>query len=192
MTGATARAGRRGPRGAGTVRGWSTPLRSRIGSWLVTALGAALLATAGAGILAASGWDVRLGPVISLAIAGALAFGLVLEVLGPAQLPTGRRHADPWRLRHAVPYAPPGRDTRVLRDSQAITRELTGRELVPVLHQRLAELAQDRLHTAYRVNLGEPRARELLGERTHDLLTASPQRLGLDDLSNVIERIEAL
>lgn len=161
-------------------------------SWVFTAVGAALLVIAGAGTLAASGWDVRLGPVIALATAGAVAVGLLLEVLGPSHLPTGRRPADPWRVRHAVPYSPPGRDTRVVRDAQAITRELTDRLPVADLHHRLAELTQDRLRTAYGVGLGDPRSRELLGEPAHALLTRPPRRLRLEDLTHVIERIEQL
>lgn len=168
--------------------------RLRLRWWGSTAVGAALIAVTGAGTLAASGWDVRLGPVILLAVAGALAFALLLEVFGPAHLPTGHRHrhADPWRLRHAVPYAAPGRDARVLRDALAITREVSGREPVPDLHERLASLAQDRLRAAYGVDLGDHRSRELLGERAHTLLAGPPKRLRLADLTHIIDRIEEL
>ena len=185
MTGVPTPAGSGPPRGTGVSR-------PRIRSWAFTAVGAVLIAIAGAGTLAASGWDVRLSPVLALAAAGALATGLVLEVLGPAHLPTGRRPADPWRLRHAVPYAPPGRDTRVLRDAGAITRELTAGLPVPELHHRLAELAEDRLRTAYGVSLGDRRAGELLGDRAHSLLTGPPRRLGVPDLTHLLERIEDL
>lgn len=191
MTSETLPTGPSGSSGSATGPRGSVP-RPRIRSWAFTAVGAVLIAIAGAGTLAASGWDVRLSPVVALAAAGALATGLVLEVLGPAHLPTGRRHADPWRLRHAVPYAPPGRDTRVLRDASAITRELTARLPVPELHHRLAELAGDRLRTAYGVSLGDRRAPELLGDRAHALLTGPPQRLGLADLTHLLERIEDL
>lgn len=170
--------------------GWHPRLRW----WVFSSVGAVLIAVTGAGTLAASGWDVRLGPVLLLAASGALAFALLLEVFGPAQLPSGQRyrHLDPWRLRHAVPYTPPGRDAQVVRDAQAITRELGGRQPVIYLHDRLAALAQDHLRAAYRVGLGDPRSRELLGERAHTLLTGPSQRLRLEDLTHVIDRIEEL
>lgn len=160
--------------------------------WAFTAVAAVLVAITGAGTLAASGWDVRLGPVIVLAVAGTLAFALLLEVFGPAHLPTGRRHVNPWRLRHAVPFAPPGRDTQVVRDAQAITRELMGSQPVPDLHTRLVGLAEDRLRAAYGLDLGDPRSRGLLGARAHTLLTGPPQRLRLEDLTHIVGRIEEL
>lgn len=167
--------------------------RTRLRWWVFTGVGAAPIAITGAGTLAASGWDVRLGPVVLIALTAAVAFGLLLEVFGPAQLPTAHRfrHVDPWRLRHAVPDAHQGRDTQMVRDAAAMRRVLIGGQQA-ALHDRLVGVAQDQVRAAYGLGLGDARSRELLGVRAHDLLTGPPRRLGTADVEHIIDRIEAL
>src|SRR5690606_24232978 len=104
----------------------------------------------------------------------------------------GRDLTDPWHVRHAVPYAAPGRDLRVVLDARAITAELGGRRPNPDLHQRLRELAEARLRAAGAGALTDPQSAEALGERAFGLLTGAPRRLTPDDLTHVIDRIEEL
>lgn len=170
-----------------------TGLWERSRPWVLVGIGAALLAVTGAGTLAALGHDVRIVPVVVIGIAGSLAISLLLDALGPAHLPTGRHHlADPWRVRHAIPFAADGRDHLVLLDARAMTAELGGRRPSPDLHDRLRWLARDQLRAAYALDIEDARSRELLGERVHGLLTGPPRRLAWQDLLDIVDRIEDL
>lgn len=161
--------------------------------WVYLGVGALTIATAAAGMLLSLGYHLRPVQLALLALAGALALATLFAALGPAQRTAAlEQEADPWRVRHAVPYASPGRDLRVLRDAHTITAELAGRNPNPELHHRLRELAQEEVRAAYSLDLGSSGAQEVLGERAHELLTGPPRRLSPADLRHVIDRIEEM
>lgn len=167
------------------------PSRRRHWAWVgVTTV---FLVIVGGGTLLALGHTLRPVHLVLLAACGAVALAILLVSLGPAQLATtSSDREDPWHVRHAVPYSSPGRDLRVVRDAQAISAELSGRQPSPDLHHRLRSLAEERVRGAYPLGLADPGAREMLGDRAHRLLTGPPRRLTPADLTYVIDRIEEL
>lgn len=157
--------------------------------WLVLTLCGVVVGTVAGGILHTAGYHLRLIPLILLATAGTLAIAVFIEGFGPAQPHKGG--TESWALTHAVPYAPPGRDSGVIRAARQVSDELRhGPD--EALHRRLRTAAQFALKSQHGINLADPGAADYLGADLQQLLTGRARRLRERDISRIIDRIEAL
>jgi hypothetical protein len=97
-----------------------------------------------------------------------------------------------WTVYSARPTTVPGGDSRLGMYTRVIAGHLDSRVPDPGLRDRLADLADRRLHQRHGVGLHDPRAAALLGEETCRILTGPVQRVSRDQIARCVRRIEEL
>jgi hypothetical protein len=97
-----------------------------------------------------------------------------------------------WTVVSAAPLAPAGQDTRLGMYTRVLAGHLDARLPDAALRDRLADLADRRLHQHHGVGLHDPAATELLGDEVGGLLTGPVRRMSRDEIERCVRRIEEL
>jgi hypothetical protein len=97
-----------------------------------------------------------------------------------------------WSVQTAAPLAPAGQDTRLGMYTRVISGHLDARLPDSALRDRLAELADLRLHQRHGSGLHDPSAETLLGADVNAVLTGPVRRLSRDEIERCVRRIEEL
>jgi len=97
-----------------------------------------------------------------------------------------------WDVYTSESTATTGQDARLGMYTRVIAGHLDARQLDPVLRDRLADLADRRLHQRHGVGLHDPGAVGLLGDEAWRILTGPTRRLSRDEIARSVLRIEEL
>jgi hypothetical protein len=120
-----------------------------------------------------------------------LLVAVVMAVLALANISAVGDGPD-WSVDSIQPVSPPGQDTRLGMYTRVISGHLDARQLDPALRDRLADLADRRLHQLHGVGLRDPRATDLLGAEVAGILTGPPRRLSRAEIDRCVTKIEEL
>jgi hypothetical protein len=121
---------------------------------------------------------------------------LLLVLLGMAVLALANlsvvSDGPDWSVDSVSPVSPPGQDTRLGMYTRVISGHLDSRDPDPGLRDRFADLADRRLHQRRGFGLRDPRATDVLGPATLELLTGPPRRLSRTQIRTCVEKIEEI
>lgn len=97
-----------------------------------------------------------------------------------------------WRARPRFITRPIGQDAVTSTTTRVLEGHLTAAEPSAALRDRLAALAQTRLQLRHALTLDDPRAAQLVGDRTMAVLRGPVRRLSRAEITATVERIEEL
>ncbi len=152
-------------------------------------------------------WIIRLGALAAIEVGVLVAFRLtgarpdavravlviaLLVVLTWLVSDTLTDAGPPWTTDSPGVTSVLGSDTRLRAYARMVEDQLVAREESPVLRDRLARLAEDRLLLHRGVTLADPVAADLLGPELFGLLTGPPSRWSSAELDLALTRIEEL
>jgi hypothetical protein len=102
--------------------------------------------------------------------------------------------SDPpdWSVESVQAVSASGQDSRLGMYTRAISGHLDARVPDHTLRNRLAALADRRLHQHHAIRLRDPEATDLLGAEVAAILTGPPRRLSRDEIDACVRRIEEL
>ena len=123
-------------------------------------------------------------PLALIVLVGVAGLGMVVDGLGSL--------GPSWAVAMVRPAVPPGQDQRFALYLRSVEHHLTADAPDPTLRDRLAVLAALRLEQRHGVTGPGPRRDDLLGPELVAVLDGPVRRLGKNELTRCIQRIEEL